>query len=78
VSARDLFGAAVRLLGVWLLFEAFASAVLVVIKLMGFATPMPIGVDVYSAVCRIVGGLFLIGAANWIVRLVYGREPTRD
>jgi hypothetical protein len=76
MTGRDLFGAGTRLLGLYLLQLGLTDFVRVICKIFGI--PMPaiysLGEDLTAAVHLSAFGLILMFGANFITRLVYGRQ----
>ena len=75
MQARDLFGVALRILGIWFLVQAGLYAVFLAMRLTGqtlnAATPMveeKLLIGFYLAI-----GFILLAATDKIIRLFYGR-----
>ena len=76
---RDLFGVAVRVIGMWLLTQAAYWAYFAVLKSSpGLGNPnIPQAEDVAMAAYYCCAGLLLIVLADTIVRAVYGPQLLR-
>ena len=80
MRARDLFGVAVRVIGIWQITEAAYWGFYAIWKLKGGVGNPNITVeqDVGLAVFYLVLGLLLIVLADSIVRAVYGPPPAAN
>jgi hypothetical protein len=80
MRARDLFGVAVRVIGVWQITEAAYWVFYAILKLKGGVGNPSITVeqDAGFAVFYLVLGLLLIVLADSIVRAVYGPPPAAN
>jgi len=74
MQARDLFGVALRVLGVWFLIQAGSYAVFTVLKLAGGLTTssVPISEDKIFCGLYLLLALVLLAGTEKIVNLLYG------
>jgi len=76
MTARDLFGLAVRLVGLSSIIAGLLDGFHVVAVQFGLPVPShyPVGADEVAAVFYLASGAVVLFGANLIVRVVYGRQ----
>jgi hypothetical protein len=75
MQPRDLFGVALRVLGIWFLSEAGYRGVYLLLKLLDrFSNNVPTTADKLLVGFYLLLALVLLTGANGIVRLCYGPD----
>jgi hypothetical protein len=76
MTARDLYGVAVRLFGLILLFIGVGGVFGVAARMLGLSwtTGHPLMTDALASIIYLIFGAVMIFGANLIVRISYGRE----
>ncbi len=73
MSPRDLFGVALRVLGIWFLSEAAYHGVYLILKMQErYSNNIPATADKLLISLYVLMALILLAGANGIVRLCYG------
>jgi hypothetical protein len=78
MQARDLFGVALRILGVWFFIQAGADLIFLLLRLNNVLEKVSTQTtqDKFFVAFYLAVAMVAIGMADHIVRLVYGPVPT--
>jgi hypothetical protein len=77
MTVRELFGGAIRIVGVWEAVRSLNSVYYVIAKLAHLQTnsTLPIATDLATGAFALIVGVSVVACAEPIVRLVYGPAP---